>query len=372
MKTTTGLFLLVFSLQALTSTAQPCTKEDILKQPGYWTPGLKSSTYGVAAADLARQQSIVANIIQPIQKKYASPRGVDIIFGGAHFENSRLPQISKPGNYYYAYFYIAEHPCVYTKEAMENRGSSAYLWICANDFSLEFGHSFFVPTKPNEENPKTDAFRLIDQKPVLKDGVWYWRDGKGSTGDYRWVISFDSKQPFIIITRKEMAERLKVYYQKKMKQSEDQFNETLKTNEETYQNIKKFNEKEATAFREQSKTFAEKMRSTELSMYGKSLAVVEGILKSSDSQALQQPAIIDAIKGFDQFEGFVNEDHMYAMFAMRPNPAYFNAQLPKSSPQFFTVHFSIGEFENNLLAEKAKEDLLKAIDFTVLKNMLGK
>lgn len=372
MKTKATHVTIVCLMVALTTNAQPCTKEDILKQPGYWTPGMKSSTYGVTAADLAKQQTIVNNIIQPIQKKYASPRGVDIVFGGAHFENSRLPQISKPGNYYYAYFYIAEHPCVYTKEAMENRGASAYLWICANDFSLEFGQSFFVPTKPNEENLKTDAFRLIDQKPVLKDGMWYWRDGKGSTGDYRWVVSLDSKQPFVVITRKEMAERLKVYYQKKIQETEAQFNQTLKSNEEAYQNIKKINEKEATAFRDQSKVAAERQRSIELGMYGKSLAVVESLLKSPDHPALQEPAIIDHIKGFNEFEGFVTEDHIYAMYAIRPNPVYFNHQLPKSSPQFFTVHFRMPETGDNLLSEKAKEDLLKAIDFTSLKNMLGK
>lgn len=367
-----NVIVLLLFLIWVQSSAQPCTKEDILKQPGYWTPGMKSSTYGVAATDLAKQQTIVNTIIQPIQKKYPSPRGVDIVFGGAHFENSRLPQISKPGNYYYAYFYIIEHPCVYAKEAMENRGASSFLWVCANDFSLEFGLSFFVPTKPNEENPKTDAFRLIDEKPVLKDGLWYWRDGKGSTSDYRWVVASDGKQPFVVISRKEMAERLKVYYQKKLKQSEDQFNETLKTNEETYQNLKKFNEKEANAFRDQSKVYAEKMRSIEQSMYGKCLAVVENILKSSDPASLQQPAIIDHIKGFNEFEGFVTEDHIYATYAIRPNPAYFNPQLPKSSPQFFTVHFRMPETGDNLLSEKAKEDLLKAIDFTSLKNMLGK
>jgi len=363
-----SIFCLITGIAAL---AQPCTKEDKLKKSGFWTPGLAGSTSGVTAADLARQKTVINNIIQPIQKKY-TPRGLDIKFGGAHMGYSRLPENVKGGNYYYAYFYLAEHPCVYTKEAMENVGSGSSFTIYVNDLGLEFGRSFFVATKPNEEDLYSDAYALIDEKPVQKDGAWYWHQGKGSKGDYRWVITYENKQPFLLISKKEFAERLKVYYQKKLKKAETDFAETLKSNEEAYQNVKKFNAQEAEKFKTQSKAQAEQMRDIEKKVYSKSMQVVENILTSTDAAALNEPAMVDHVQGFDDFKGFAKEGDLYGMWVIKPNTDYFNTQLPKSSPQFFTIHVKMAESDGDVIGKTAQDELFKALDFASLKSMLGK
>jgi len=47
-----------FTLAAISVKTQPCTKEKILKQPGYWTPWLEASKPLVAATDFSRPKTI--------------------------------------------------------------------------------------------------------------------------------------------------------------------------------------------------------------------------------------------------------------------------------------------------------------------------
>ena len=84
---------------------------------------------------------------------------------------------------------------------------------------------------------------------------------------------------------------------------------------------------------------------------------------------LNQPAIC-MWNEEEKFEKFVEEGTKGSFIAVKPNPAYYHKNLPKSSPQFFTVVYKISKgdavFEENIEAIK------KAVDFATLKNMLGK
>jgi hypothetical protein len=72
----------------------------------------------------------------------------------------------------------------------------------------------------------------------------------------------------------------------------------------------------------------------------------------------------------ERFEKFVEEGTKGSFTAIKPNLAYYHNKLPKSSPQFFTVVYKIAKdgavFDDNMEAIK------KAVDFAMLKNMLGK
>ena len=70
------------------------------------------------------------------------------------------------------------------------------------------------------------------------------------------------------------------------------------------------------------------------------------------------------------FEKFVSEGAPGSFIAVKPNLNYYRKNLPKSSPQFFTVVYKIAHgdpvFEENIEAIK------KAVDFAKLRSMLGK
>jgi hypothetical protein len=70
------------------------------------------------------------------------------------------------------------------------------------------------------------------------------------------------------------------------------------------------------------------------------------------------------------FEKFVEEGTKGSFIAIKPNLDYYHKKLPKSSPQFFTVVYKISK--DDAVFEENMEAIKKAVDFTALKNMLGK
>lgn len=368
------LFTLALFAGAASTFSQPCALETLLKQPGNWLlakPNPNPDAGSVTAADLARQRAIINSITQPIQKKYA-PKGVDIEISSAYMDNSRIPNV-QAGNYYTADWAVVKHNCPYSKaDIIEKLSEARELYMVRlhiNDFALTFfGRTHFVPEQPDQENPWTDAFALIDKQPVKEGVAWYWRGGgSGSSYQHYWLIVQDDKFPFSYISRREFAERLKGYYQRKIKEAELGYANNSKMAEETYQRLKKINATEADKFKQQSAVQYKKQLDIEKTQYTKNLAVVDNILASD--KAPEEPAIIDRIKGEFDFNGFVNADHDYASWVIKPNPSYFNPRLPKSTPQFMALYC---DTQDEPIFKMAREELLKAIDFASLKSMLGK
>ena len=86
-------------------------------------------------------------------------------------------------------------------------------------------------------------------------------------------------------------------------------------------------------------------------------------------EELKQPAIC-MWNEEERFEKFVSEGTAGSFIAVKPNLDYYRKKLPMSSPQFFTVVYKIAHgdpiFEENI------SGIQKAVDFSALKNMLGK
>ncbi len=214
----------------------------------------------------------------------------------------------------------------------------------------------------------TDGFALVKSPPVKEGAAWNWNKvGRTGTQEYFWLIAQDDQLPFSYISKKEFAERLKAYYQKKIKEAEANYTTNMKSAEEAYENLKKFNAAEATKFKEQSAVEYKRMLELEKKQYTKNITVVDNILKTD--KALSEPAIIDNNKGYFEFEGFVEASHIYSRYAIKPNPAYFNPKLPKSSPQFMVLYYRV---DTDPIFKVAREEFFKALDFASLKAMLGK
>ena len=371
MKTKALLFTLISLLGGIVANAQPCPLPDLLKQPGNWIAAKPNPVYRVAPADLAKQRTIVNTIIQPVQKNYA-PKGVDIEFNSAHLDESRLPKYIQSGNYYTADFTFAKHDCPYNRALIDKKLSGAYdidvIRLHINDLAFRFAQTFFVPEQPNQENPWTDGFALIDARPVKEGAAWNWKGvGRTGTDEQFWLIAKDDLLPFSYVSKKEFSERLKVYYQKKIKEAESNYVNNVKSAEEAYENVKKFNAAEATKYKEQSAVQYRKQLEIEKNQYTKNITIVDNILKND--KTLNEPAIIDHIKSYFHFDGFVEASHIYARYAIKPNPAYFDPKLPKSSPQFMVLYYNTS---TEPIFKAAREEFFKALDFASLKAMLGK
>jgi len=208
-----NIFTLIATL-ALCAFTPLCELEVLLKQQGNWLQGKPNDSYGVAANDVARQQEILNSIVLPLQKKF-TPRGVDIEVNNAHFSESRLGSNLQVANYYKLDFTLAKHDCPYNKSETIKKLAGAYdifpVRIHVNDFAFMFGQSFFVPTEEDKEDPLTEIFALIDEKPVKEGAAWYWKNGGGrkNATTQMWLIRQEGKLPFEYFSKKEFAECLK-------------------------------------------------------------------------------------------------------------------------------------------------------------------
>ena len=95
---------------------------------------------------------------------------------------------------------------------------------------------------------------------------------------------------------------------------------------------------------------------------------VNEYLKKSETE-LSQPAIC-MWNDEERFEKFVDEGTRGSFIAVKPNLNYYRKNLHKSTPQFFTVEYTISAGDK-VFAENIS-NIKKAVDFTALKNMLGK
>jgi hypothetical protein len=90
-------------------------------------------------------------------------------------------------------------------------------------------------------------------------------------------------------------------------------------------------------------------------------------MPSSESD---QPAIVKQDPNDYLSFLFTTNDDPFSKVLIKPNPGYFNSKLPRSSPQFIVVNV-IGN-NNEPVAAKVMTDVIKDMDFTALRNLLGK
>jgi hypothetical protein len=196
--------------------------------------------------------------------------------------------------------------------------------------------------KPDENNLPGEGFYSIKKMPVEKDGNFFFEEdaglGLGVTGKSRtWMITRDNKLPFAYVTKKEFLEKQKNMLILAMPKAIEGSNQNFKT--KTEQDFKK------------------------------ALAKIEAFLKMPSGE-LDQPAIVKQDPNDYLSFLFTTNDDPFRKVLIKPNPGYFNSKLPRSSPQFIVVNV-IGN-NNEPVAAKVMTDVIKDLDFTALRNMLGK
>lgn len=305
-----------------------------------------------------------------IKSKY-TPVGVEAGFQGSY--NPTYPNV--PANSYSYRIIPLNYYCDgnAVKTAHE---TSTYFQIAANMFDAE------IYDTAQGDRLLAEGFNVINDMPVEKDGYWYFKETDASLGfgmkgkSSAWLITYDGKLPFSFVTKKEFLEKRKLAISDQMLMSASGFKNVLKNLEIE----KKYKEAEYKDDPEKLKKYM-KMDYLEIkTRYEKLLTDNEKSFKPAFDKINEQLKLPDDELNEQAIVKNDTNDHLSYLFTddndgsgkilIKPNPGYFNKKLPRSSPQFFWVYVSGNHKEP--IAAKFMIDIIKAVDFAALKNMLGK
>ena len=324
-------YLLLFSviLFSIASSAQDCTQELLAKKPGTSKAGQQGQIFKVTKGDLVREKAIITSIHKMISSHY-NPTGCQVSYSTVYGANYPTPDQPWLADTYHYAMYILRYLC----DRQSTDKSKYYVDISTPTTVNINANAMYWLNSLYAANIAPDDFRgylKLPKRPVKKDGYYFMGEEEAGYNslifEYRWLITYNDTLPFSYISRKEY-----LLIQKKRLEKSVKDNPSEKAFLEQY--FKNINE----------------------------------YLTKSETE-LSKPAIC-IWNDEERFNGFVEEGIRGSFIAVKPNLAYYKKNLPKSSPQFFTVVYKISkgdaEFEENIEAIK------KAVDFAALKNMLGK
>lgn len=359
-------YLLLFAiiLFSISSSAQNCTEELLLKTPGILKADAPDGGRELKAADLAKHKKVLATITNMIKSRY-TPMGIKSQF----HEDYGYPITYRPVNEYSYRIIPLNFYCDGNSIKIRNKTPN-YFQITANFFN-----AIIYESPNNEEVTFGTGFNYIQDMPIEKDGFWYFN--KISDGDgCAWLITYDGKLPFAYVTKKEFLETRRKILPNSMAELASHFENVLKNNEIE----KKFKETEFKNDPEKLKKYmkmdylpikerSEKALADNEKVYKPAFDKIDEQLKLPADELNKQ-----AIVKMDPYDHlsylFTDDNDGFGLVLIKPNPGYFNKKLPKSSPQFFGVY--VRAIPQNPIAVKFRTDIMKAVDFATLKNMLGK
>ena len=324
------VYLLFFgiSLLALTSSAQDCSKELLAQKPGTWKAGMKGSIVNVTASDLAKEKAVLESIHKMVSSNY-SPIGCQTLYSTVFGKVPLDGQIFLADPYYYSMYilrYLCDQNSADKSKYYVDISTTTTVNIVAN--AVYFLNSLYAANIPDDD---FRGYLKLEDRPVKKDGYYFLGkekvDPKAEIVEYRWLITYNDTLPFSYVSRKEYLLIQKKRLEKSILES---------PSEKAY-----------------SQKYFDK---------------ISEYLNQPESE-LNQDAIC-MWNDEERFNGFVEEGTRGSFIAVKPNLSYYKKNLPKSSPQFFTVIYKLSQgdpvFEANIAAIK------EAVDFGILKSMLDK
>jgi len=319
------LFLILGVIIAEFSFAQDCTPELLLQKPGTWKAGIQGSIQGVSTADLVKEKSVLAVIYKMVNTNY-NPKGCQVLYSNAYSKYPSDGDIWIADPYHYTMYilpFLCDNKSTDISKYTVAIASGTNVTISANEISWL---NMFAATIHDEFR---GYYKLLD-RPVKKDGYYYFGKDKvdpvQDLVEYQWLITYNDTLPFTYLSRKEYLHIQQKRLEKSIKESPGE--------KEYYQQ------------------FFDKIN--------------EYLTRPEDE--LNQTAIC-MWSDEERFNGFVPEGTKGSFIAVKPNLNYYK-KLPMSSPQFFTVVYTVSQgepvFDENIAAIK------EAVDFGKLKSMLGK
>lgn len=303
----------------------------LAQKPGTWKAGQQGSVQNVSAADLAKEKLVLTAIHKMVNANY-SPKGCQVVYSAVFGKQPATGPAWAADPYYYS-MYILRYLCdgnSKDKSKYDVDVSTPTTVNIAANAMYSLNTLYAAELAPDDFR----GYLKLEQRPQKKDGYYFM--GEAVVGDghlenkikeYRWLITYNDTLPFSYVSRKEYLLIQKKRLERAVKES---------PGEKAY-----------------------------LDQYFKNIS---DYLAKPEAE-LNQPGIC-MWNDEERFEKFVEEGTRGSFIAVKPNLAYYKKNLPKSSPQFFTVIYKIAHgdpvFEANIAAIK------NAVDFGALKNMLGK
>jgi len=359
--------MLLFSLSSI---SQNCSKELLLQKPGIWKASPKGSEGGTAV-ELAQEKKTIAAIHTMIKSKYI-PKSVEANFHGAY--NPLYPNMQ--GNSFAYSIIPLNFYCDGNAVKIEHE-TPTYFSISANIFDAEI----YDAVDSNETSSRI-GYHYIKDMPLEKDGYWYFKTinvplGLGMTGEASaWLITYSGKLPYAYVTKKEFLETRMITLLKEKRQSASGFQDVLDRLEieKTYKEKEYKNDPGKLAkymkmdYNDSKARYENFLRDNEKS-YQPAIDKIEAQLKMPAAE-LNQPAIVKMDPNDHLSYLFTEDNDPFGLILIKPNPGYFNKKLPRSASQFFWVYVRANHQEP--IAANFMSDIIKAVDFSLLKNMLGK
>lgn len=357
------------SLFSFHASTQGCSEASLLQTAGNWKEGMKGS-YSVTGANLQKEIKVLAAIHTMVKSKYA-PTGVEALFHGARSS----PSPDRPANGY-AYSIIPLNYHCEGNSIKPDHESSTYFQIQVN----EFGAAIYDTAQGDRSS--MEGYNVIQDMPVEQDGHFYFREKDvtlafGVPGKLsEWLITYDGKLPYAYVTKKEFLEKRKRNLANQMLSSAAGVRDVLARlemekgfKETEYKNDPAKLKKYMTMDYLQIKARYEKQLAENEKRHQPAFTKLETQLKMAPGD-LNRPAVVKMDPQDHLSYLFTDDIDPFGKVLIKPNPAYFNKQLPKSSPQFFSI-FITGSHKDRIAA-KFMTDIMKSVDFAALKTMLGK
>ena len=336
MRTNTALIIALATVTACfvvsTATAQDCTQSALALKPGSFKASkLAGSTSGIMSANLVREKAALANVHKMIASSY-TPTGV-VAFYSTYFDGGNpQPGSVKIADSFGYTMYLLRYNC--DKNSADKSkfyfgtDSPTVLRINANAVN-----TFRLSATDISDNTSR-GYLLMKNRPQKIKGFYFLGDefsGEPRTKQrsYTWLITYDDSLPFSYVSRREYLLLSKARLQKTIREDEN--------NSEFYTE------------------FADR---------------IEQYLKKPDAE-LNLPAIVSA-GDEERFTGFREEGSRGAYFCVKHNPSYYKKGLSQSSAQFFTVVFDVWEGDDVPVYVDNMNAIKKALDFDVLRSILGK
>ena len=322
------IILLILSSIALKTFSQDCSKELLRQKPGTWKAGRQGSITNVSTLDLGKEKAILSGIHKMITSNY-KPTGCEISYSNVFGKSTVAGQNWIGDPYHYAMYvlrYLCDQQSTDKSKYYVDYSTPTTVNITAN--AMYWLNSLYASNLPPDD---FRGYLKLTKRPEKKDGYYFMGEEKVDYNspiyEYRWLITYNDTLPFLYVSRKEY-----LLIQKKRLEQAVKDNPT----EKAY-----------------------------LDKYFKNLS---NYLTKPETE-LSKPAIC-MWNDEERFEQFVEEGTRGSFIAVKPNLAYYHKNLPKSSPQFFTVVYKISK--DDLVFEENISNIKKAIDFETLKSMLGK
>ncbi len=312
----------------LNAFSQDCSKELLRQKPGTWKAGKQGSINNVSATDLAKEKVVLTGIHKMINSHY-KPNGCEISYSSVFGKATVAGQNWIADPYHYAMYvlrYLCDQQSTDKSKYYVDYSTPTTVNITAN--AIYWLNNLYASNLPSDD---FRGYLKLKKRPEKKDGYYFMGEEKVDYNspifEYRWLITYNDTLPFSYLSRKEY-----LLIQKKRLEQSVKDNPTEKAYLDTYfKNISNY-------------------------------------LTNPETE-LSKPAIC-MWNEEERFEKFVEEGTRGSFIAVKPNLAYYHKNLPKSSPQFFTVVYKISK--DDQVYEENISNIEKAIDFATLKGMLGK